>query len=203
MRLYRIAPKSTCDPADQWLEDFRAKYACPECRFDYTKRRGKQSVNVCLAHQPDASAVNCVTPPGVGIARRDFLDIFGEEAQDYLQLGGVFFGNGKQLHEFVTFVGTPLLIRGGPEATINPCRVCGYLRYWPGWHPPWYVLTCDISGQSVYESYGFSHSLIVTQDIRDKIQRVRWKGIEIIELPVLDSPLDGLTLPTDNVLIRG
>ena len=51
----------------------------------------------------------------------------------------------------------------------------------------------------LYEPYSLG-GLIVAPELRDRIEKGKWKGIYITELPIRDEPIDGLTqIPNDYV----
>jgi len=138
MLLYFIHTKSICSPYSAWLRNFLAKHACPECEMIYPDVRSR-GLDVYVDEPPDIAAVNGVGAEPMSIARRDFLDLFADEVSKYLKLGRVFTADGTLVEGFVTFAGEKrLLLRGSAQSTINPCPICGCLRYMPEY--PWYVL---------------------------------------------------------------
>ena len=144
-----------------------------------------------LDELPDISAVNNVEPPGINIARCDFLDLFAEEVNKYLKLGKVFASDGTEIEGYVTFVGEKCLpLRGGEKSKyFGKCKVCGQIRYWPAY--PWYILRDNLFDQPLFESWGLN-GLIITEELKSRIEKGKWKGIYITKLPVLDEPRDGI-----------
>ena len=190
--LYRIHTKSLCDADKSWLTKFKAENVCLGygCRDIYPQAR-RYGLDVWVMDQPDISAVNVVAPPGLSFARRDFLDLFSEEVSKYLKLGRVFTSDGTLVEDFVTFVGEKRLpLRGSEDSRFfGFCKKCGNPRYWPQY--PWYVLRESLFDQPLYESGGLS-GLIITEQLKARIEKGRWKGIYITKLPVLDEPRDGI-----------
>jgi len=189
---YLIQTKSVCDCDDVWLKALEAKWACPDCRTLYPEIR-KEAVDVVLLYAPDASAVNSVFPPGIPIARRDFMELFGHYPSQYLSLGRVFTSDGKLLDEFVTFVSRRrLLVRGGPDSTVTQCSTCGRTGYLA--FPPFYVLRDDWFEQPLHESIG-AGQLVLSDELYSRVKRSRWKGIYVTKLRIVDEPQDGLVFP--------
>jgi len=193
MFLYRIHTKSrSCDADKFWLKEFCANHVCPGygCGEIFPEAR-KRAIDIRLKEPPDISAVNVAEPPGVCIARRDFLALFGDEVCKYLKLGRVFLGDNTLLHGFVTFLGDrQILLRGAHNSrSSGRCKICGQVRYWPAY--PWYIVKDCLRGQPLYESWPLD-GLIITEELKARIEKGRWKGIYITKLPVLDEPRDGI-----------
>lgn len=201
MGLYRIHTKSICHPDDRWLAAMKADCICPGygCNEIYPHLRS-QGVDVCVEERPDIAAINCVSMPGVSIARRDFLDLFADEVSKYLKLGRVFTSDGELLDGYVTFIGQRrLLLRGGAQSRFfGVCKTCGHARYWPGY--PWYVLRGSFVEQPLYESCGVN-GLIVTEELKGRIEKGKWKGIRITKLPIVDKAKDGIKEMTEPLLV--
>jgi hypothetical protein len=199
MYLYRVHTKTVCDSDNEWLQEFRQRHMCNDCR-QISARICNRPIDVWIEHHPGPAALNSVNPPHIGIARRDFLDLFSEEINQYLHLGKVFLSNGKKLEDYVTFVSDKrLLIRGGKDPSYRTCNMCKGFIYWPGWSD-WYVVRSSLTGRKLYEAGGFG-GLLVTEELRKRIKKGVWKGIEIIKIPVVDEARDGIETIPDNITI--
>ncbi len=169
MFLYLVHTRSICYPDPSWLKEFKAKHVCPACKEIYPDVR-KSALDVWLEEPPDVSAVNAVEPPGINIARCDFLNLFSAEVTKYLKLGRIFTGDGTLVEEFVTFVGRRRLpIRGSEKSYFyGICHLCGGFNYLPAY--PWYVMRACLFDQPLYESWG-EDGLVVTQALRDRVEK--------------------------------
>ena len=99
-KLFRIYPKSArIFPCDKWYRDFEKAYICSGygcgrlLPFIY---KDKVQLNIYIDEKPNNAALN-VVHPGINIARRDFLDLFKYEVDEYLQTGSVFLSDGTIL----------------------------------------------------------------------------------------------------------
>lgn len=188
MGLYLLSTKSICRPPKEWWEEFRGRNMCRGCGVLHADLR-RRSLAARVEETPDASAINSVNPPGIGIIRADFLELFRAEAQKHLHLGPVLDAAGNILSRFLTFVGErPLPVRGESDSDRRSCEVCGRFVYWPS--GDWYVMRSSLTNQTVYETS--TEDLAVTEAIRKRIVPGKWKGMWITKLPVRDEPLDGI-----------
>ena len=197
--LYSISTKSICHVDDSWWQEFRKKAVCPGCKDVYPDVR-KSGIDIFLERRPDISAVNSIQRADIGIARRDFLDLFADKADRYLSLGRVFKGNGELLNNFVSFVGQRLLPLRGSEKSqfFGNCHRCGRFNYVP--EHPWYVLRDSLFDQPIFQSWGLD-GLIVNEELQARIKRGRWKGICIAKIPIVDEAIDGIKeIPADLVV---
>ncbi len=193
MCVVAIEPKSSCECAHGWCEEFRKRHVCSGCGALERSLR-ERPVDVRVEYTPDASAVNFASPIPVGIIRMDFLALLGAEAADCLLLGQVLDRSGSPIPGFSTFVGKkPLVVRGGPESTRRYCDTCGRFVYYPLGND--YVMRQTLTGQPVYEG---GASLVMTPELSRRIERGKWKGIYITRLPIRDEPLDGIECFPEN-----
>jgi hypothetical protein len=197
--LYLVHTKSICEVDSVWRDEFSKTHMCPGLGCGAIIGLKSHGVNIWLRDKPDISAVNAIIIPGVNIARCDFLELFADEVQRYLFLGEVFV-NGILCSNYVTFSGDkPLLIRGGAKSRFyGCCRMCGRIRYSPAY--PWYVLKDYLlSDQPVYEAWN-AGGLVLNEELKNRIQRGKWKGIYITKLPIIEQPNDGIVdLPYSNL----
>ncbi len=129
---------------------------------------------------------------GFGVIAAEFLDVLGNEAASCLRLGNLADANGQIIKEFRTFVGVErILLRGNLKSEHWICSSCGacIYVYTPRESP--YVTTFEVkSCRPVYEIE--SMRLLVNETIRERIGD-RWaEALTFNEVPILDSPLDGL-----------
>jgi hypothetical protein len=188
MYVYRLHTKSICDADDTWYREFDATHRCARCHALKGRLR-LRGIDVLLQRPPDIAALNYVSRAEVELARRDFLELFAHEAQTYLKLGRVLLKDGSPCDEYATYIAEkPLILRGGAKSHSWTCDVCGTFRYRPGLD--WYVIRASLTGQPLYEcEFG---GLIVTAELRNRIERGRWKGIYVTKIPVVDEPQDGI-----------
>lgn len=199
MFIYIVASKTLVDAAAGWLDEFAKTSTCPECyHFDRSLRQ--TGFDVRVATHPGPSALNEVEPPGVSIARSDFLGLFAEESHRYLKLGKVLDEEGQQIPGYVSYIGLkPLLIRGGAKTRSLFCASCGAFRYVP--MNDWYVLHRDLTEQTLYQTS--QGGLAMTDELRKKISKGVWKGILIGRLPVVEQPQDGIVEFPENYYYWG
>ena len=200
MSLYYVYTKSLCDADKIWLARFRKKYTCPECKDTLTEYRTR-AFDVVLQELPDISAVNTVSagPPGMDIARRDFLGLFQEEVASCLNLGRVYTNDERSWENFCTFAGTHLVaLRGGRRPCAKWCNTCGNLSFFPGFGP-WCVLRESVPDVPICQAWPLG-GLILTEPLRKRIVKGKWKGIYIDDLPVVDEVADGIEVPRNPVI---
>lgn len=164
---------------------------CAECvAFDRGLRRS--AVDVRLLCAPDAGPLHHVRL-GINIAERRFLESLGVDVSDWLHLGRVFLADGTERDDYTSFVAdVPLAMRGGHHSSLTRCGMCGRPWYLP--KRPYYVLAKDAGDKPVYEPWPYG-GLIVTLDVRARIVPGVWKGLDVMRLPALDEPQDGVEFP--------
>jgi hypothetical protein len=188
--MYLVHTKSVCECDDGWAESFQAGSECPGCGALAAERQAGP-IDVRVKRKPDISALNFASPVLVHIARTDFLKLFQEEVDRHLLVGRVCNTSGRQIRGFATYFGRrPLMIRGGPKSTRRYCGECGQFVYYP--LGKWYVMRESLTGQGLYEGCGPGGGLVITAELRERIERGKWKGIWITKLPIRDEPLDGI-----------
>jgi len=188
--LYRVHTKSICHANRLWLSKFKKKYVCSECKRIKPEMQNKK-IDVFLMEKPDKAAVNTVYPPGIDIVRTNFLDLFANELDECLDIGKVYINDDTIVEEFVTFAGKKsMFLRGSEETSFRGvCQSCGQLRYLPQY--PWYVMKESLIDQNICQAYPLD-GLIITEELKNRIKKGKWKGIYITKLPVLDEPRDGI-----------
>lgn len=187
MYLYYIHTTDLCDENQEWYREFKKQYVC-ECKV---KKPGAETkaFDVHLVEHPGRAALNATM--FVNIARRDFLELFSSEVKESLNLGDVYLENGELLEAYVSYAGkNHLPIRGSKKSRFfRECLDCGSQVYLPEY--PYYVLKRSLRDQILYAAKPLS-GLIVAEELIERVDRKEWKGIDIIKIPVLDEPRDGL-----------
>ena len=149
-------------------------------------------IDVRLAQAPGPWALSGLAGPGINLARRDFLDVFAPEMSCELKLGHVSSAGEEPYEQYATYIsGRPLLLRGGAKSKAWTCDLCGTMRYIPDMD--WYVMRDMLSGQDLYECH--FGGLIITERLRMRIEKGRWKGIYISSVPIADTAKDGIEIP--------
>ena len=200
MKYYRINSKSIVFyPPDSWYTEFKKDYMCPGygC-YNFHKNILNQKVGADIVVEEKLNKAAMIpVHPGFQVIRKDFLDLFMPEAEDLFYFGAVELEGGKVLDSHVTLIGKKRLPLRGPSKTTfyGICEKCGRYRYHPKY--PWYVMEQALTGQAIYESYGLG-GLIVNEVLRQRVDKSKWKGIEITELSVELEPKDGIDeMPVD------
>lgn len=189
MILYRISPKTMIDPVSDWWHEYRSALECGACEMTVPQALRHGGLVLRISAVPPAVPLSIATPPGVLVARRDFIDLFTEEIMQYFNLGPVMSKTGEHMPEWQSLITSkPLLIRGGSKSIRYTCPVCGRLRYHATGEL--YALAGDLSDQPLYDAGSFG--LVLTSNLRARVEKGRWKGIWITTLPIREAPSDGL-----------
>jgi len=202
-KLFLIHSKSpVIFPSDQWRQEFKREHIClgygcsRVLPFVYKKKMG---IDIYIDEKPNIAALNIVYPE-IDVARRDFLELFEHEVNDYLKTGSVFLSDGTLLDQYITFCGERrLFLRGSDKSQyMGQCKHCGQYRYVP--RHPLYILAGSYFEQPIYQPCG-PNGLIVNEELCGRIEKGKWKGIYITELPIVDKPKDGVDeIPNDLVV---
>ena len=128
---------------------------------------------------------------GVGAGKRALFEQLGlEVVLDHLYLGRLLKDDGATpFPEMVTYHGKyPIIVRGETHAGYRRCDACHRLIYSAledGYLYPQPDLSVEIfdAGQG---------ELVVTERIASRVDVAKWRGLKLVELPVLESPRDGL-----------
>lgn len=186
--LYELG-STTMDPCSITKDAHRAARETWLCTGCTCIKRGIGAVDVALQQPPKSIPLNFVYGVGIGVIRRDFLQLLGDESiRNDLLLGKVFDANGREVPEYATFRGrTRLMIRGNEQSGYRRCEVCGRHIYSP--MGKFYVLSEAPGGRLIYESQ--IQGLIVGECTAEVVRQKKWKELAVRKLPVLDTPQDG------------
>jgi len=180
---------SPLDPDKAEFRRARRTWLCPGCSVPRPEvRHVEMRIH---GGMPQGEALNFVNGCGVSVARRDFLDSFGEDLVEHdLFLGRMFTIDGVELADLATFRGRcRLIIRGRHTASYRYCRDCGRLVYFSE-HRERYLWPAPPLGFSLFDT-GWG-GLLVTEDLFRTLDQQKWKNLGVEELPVVGSPRDGL-----------
>jgi hypothetical protein len=198
--LYFIQPKDGPDPFKPWLHEFYAgPFWCSECHSTRTESI-QESIDVFIDSKPSSAALGVVYPPWINIARVDFLELFEPHLETYMKIGKVLSSDGVILNKYVTYFGNRrLIVRGSKKSDyLGVCPNCHRHRYLASY--PFYTLQAGYFEQPIYVPWP-KRGLVVNKELFSRIDRKKWKGISIFELPILDEPRDGIdALPKDLVI---
>lgn len=182
---------------------------CPRCQNLRPNYKGPVDIWIPWG-KPENIALNFVWAPALGVARRDFLGLFGEEVQKNLWVGKLFLERKDssllELDRFVVFRGKHIVrVRGTKLTEPGPCvpgmepsesemlrpgRVCpecSTRSYWSeNMH---FVVKGALTGARLYVS-GRS-TLVVDESLVSMTELKKWHKLHIMKLTVLDTPIDG------------
>jgi len=186
--LYELRPitDDACAITTDAKEAARGSWLCTGCP---NVNPGVGAVDVRLKHTPKDIAVNFIYGLHVGVVRRDFLAVLGEDvvAQELL-LGRVLDAQGHQIPDFVTCRGrSHITIRGNAKSPYRHCEVCGQHIYSPMGRG--YVLSGMLGNARIYESQ--LSDLVVGEAIAQNVQQRKWNELAVVRLPIVDVPDDG------------
>ena len=178
--------KTLCDPLLSWYSEVQTTWLCPGCR---KPKPMTEAVDAYLDSPPPNAPLNGIQGTGVGVIRKDFLAVLGDEVvRNYLMLGKVFDSFGKEQPSYATFLGKQkLYIRGNEDSTCRICEICGQTVYFP--LGPNYLMSNSLTGVPLYQSN--MGQLIVDERLHQRIKQVEWKRVGSRKLPVLNQPKDG------------
>lgn len=197
-KLFFIQPKDHDDFYTPWYKQTLDMYGCKLCRDLRPEYLGR--VFDAYFRWPLGREALTTMLLSINVARVDFLSLFGDAVQQHLQLGKVYLGDGTPQNDFVTFTAKRrLVIRGSRRSSYaGMCPACGRHKYIAFY--PFYTLRAGYWKQPLYVPWR-EKGLVVSQELFSRIDRRKWKGISIFELPIVDEPRDGIdALPKDYVI---
>ena len=153
-----------------------------------------------LIVRPDVRKMRAIftsTIWGFCVAHVDLLEALGEEVRSRLLLGTMNLESGQPVSDYRTVRAVELVVmRDGPRSVHRVCEVCGALRYTPWPTEPRYIMRQSVRpGAAIYEVE--AESLLVREDVRERIGD-RWaKAIAFNEVPIATEPRDGLPAELD------
>lgn len=202
--LFFIQAKVCRDPWDPWLKEFRAGKQEWWCTESWCWSIKPEYLNVVrdayVQWRAGREALSVVYPPGIIVARLEFLRLFEPEAGKWLRYGKVYVQAASEEDGYVTFnADRRIVIRGGRGSSYyGRCHVCGEYKYISQY--PFYTLADGYFERPIYVPWPKS-GLVVNEELYSRIDRKKWKGIDVFELPIVDEPRDGIDeLPRDLVI---
>lgn len=170
-------------PAKAWYDSFIQAHPCLHWNPEV-------AVDVILDDLGESAALTVVAAVGVRLARLDLLEVLCDDVGQYLTLGKVHSSDGKLINNYRTIgaVDRTLEIRGGPESTRQFCKICKQFLYYPMGSR--YIVESNLTGQALY--YASLGPLVIRQDLLARVDGRTWDKVEILEIPVIAKPLDGL-----------
>lgn len=169
-------------------EAARHDWLCHGCNF---AKPGYGPIDVTIQNPgPEDAPLNFVYGFGVPIAKRTFLESFGDEVlgRDLL-FGRVFVEGGSELADWVSFRGQhSLIIRGSKNVSYRKCPECRRNVYFA--MGATYLFPTPPSGCEMFDSD--LSGLVVSQRLFNLLKLNQWPKLVIEKLPVLGVPNDGL-----------
>lgn len=139
---------------------------------------------------PEDPPINFVFGFGIPVVEKAFIESFevGPIANDLI-LGKVFREDGAALSDWLTVRGRQsLIVRGTTNVSHRTCSECGRNVYFA--MGPRYLFPSPPSQHEIFVSD--LSGLIVSEGLLRKLALNKWPKLMVDELPVLDSPRDGI-----------
>ncbi len=163
-------------------------WICPGCG---SPKPGTLSVNAWIQDRtPRGRPLNIMWDGGIGLVHTSLIECIGPAvAQRDLYLGKVIGTCGDELKDWFTFRGRrSVIVRGTKKCGFRVCDVCRQTLYSSMGKK--YLFPAPPEDATIFEAR--PGGLIVPDDICQRVSARKWGSIGIVELPVLDEPLDGL-----------
>jgi hypothetical protein len=204
MRYYGLSntPKSaTVHVHQSWLNAHQSRLFPSGCKHMSSKSRFE---HVTVTAVPSSVYLHSISPlECVHLAKRDLLlDMLGPNGIRDVDAVPVMGSPGAAAANCLAFKPKrSILVRGQSTSTLKgACDKCGLTYYWPqpAREPEkWYLVREALNEErAIYD--GTAVTLVLREDVFDRVKRLDVKEIRLRELPILDEPLDGLpaNLPT-------
>ncbi|HWB09979.1 MAG TPA: hypothetical protein VG826_12175 [Pirellulales bacterium] len=197
MKYFEITDKldSEFHPAVPRGTNIKTPGGCKECST--IPKDGRPPAVLKVTEIPSPVSPVSFTTWGFGVIAIEFMELLGDDATACLRLGKLALADGRIVEGFRTFVGVErIILRGSEESEHRICKSCGAMIYTYVPRDAPYVTTTQVtSRRAIYEAE--SMVLLVDDRIRDCIGN-RWSDrIVFYEVPVRDSPRDGLPARLD------
>lgn len=179
-------------PLDLDMKDYKRARKTWLCRGCASPRPEVWQVDITVQDgMPPGDALNFVNGCGVSVARKEFLFSLGEQiVQQDLVLGRVFRVDRSEFGDLVTFRGRcRLVMRGQHDVGHRYCEKCGQLVYFSS-HIDRYLWPAPPPDFSLFDTG--CGGLTISERVFRQLDTAKWKNLWVEELPVLDSPKDGL-----------
>lgn len=192
MNYYHLKSRTMapCSPTQESYQAAKRAWLCDGCALP---RVGTGAVDVHLEEVPERLPLNIISGLGVGIARRELLEVMGREiVASNLLLGDVFDASGARLLDYNTFRGKAMaIIRGKETSSYRLCGSCGRHIYFPLGQQ--YLVEPLASGVDIFESQ--FNQLIISETVYERIQSIKWRKLTIDKLQVRQQPADSYVCP--------
>lgn len=180
--------KSPCSMDNRKYWEARDTWLCGGCA---APKPGTGRIDIVLEDSRlGPVALNMVSGTSVGVAHRPLLEELGWNAVSRdLWLGAVQRDDGKVFEDWVAFHGRHrIIVRGKELANYRVCNECHRAVYFA--KDDGYLYPAPTPDVDVLDAG--TGLLVVTNRLFDLASvGSRWHGLKVIELPVLDKPLDG------------
>jgi len=171
-----------------WYWQARERWICSGCS---TVKPGTGAVDIPIQEKRIIDRpLSFIGATGLGVALTSFLVELGwEDSKQSLYIGKLLRDDNKTTFEdWVCFHGrNRLLIRGEKNAHFRLCKSCDRFTYSALTYS--YLYPSPPEGIDIFDAD--VGQLVVTERIVNRINVANWPDLAIIELPVLDKPLDG------------
>lgn len=171
-----------------WYWKARETWICSGCS---SVKPGTGAVDIPIQEKDITDRpLSFVGGTGVGVALTPFLVELGWEAsKQSLHIGSLLKNDNKtKFQDWVCFHGrNRLLIRGEKSAHFRLCESCSRFTYSAMTYT--YLYPSPPEGIDIFDTD--VGQLVVTERVVNRINEAHWPNLTIMELPVLDKPLDG------------
>jgi len=195
-KLYAIRAMTRVSVFGIWEHKVLKQYCCIPNRIHYEPQMHCDINEVYITQKPGRAAMQYLDFTDLVIARRAFLEQFGDEVSRCLKLGDVYNQYGQRQDDVVFVISEKRVpYRGTAETRVRSycikCRLPLYIEY----GEPVYILAESVRpDRKMYMVWDYP-DLLVTPDLLARVDRRKWKGIYIFEVPVREKAEDGLDLP--------
>jgi hypothetical protein len=196
---WAVHPKECGNIDREWKKAFHKKELCRGCGAA-SRTLFQSGLDIRLVYCPRTPAISGLGLDA-GLIRTDFLEIFEPHFSREFRIGRAYDASGELIEGIVTYLTDhPVFLYGGPESTSRICQRCGRFVYDCLGKPYILGVSLDRRGPILGSMCG---DLLLTEELASGIDRKKWKGIWVHEIPVLDEPRDGLKSIPENYFYRG
>lgn len=148
-------------------------------------------INIVIQEDmPENTPLNFVSGSGLGIAKIDFLFLFGKNTiLNHLYTGSIFNLKGLKLPNFVTFYGKySIIVKGTKNVTYRKCELCGRILYFAMGKK--YLYPAPESNILIFDSG--NGGLVIKEDLIKNIAKDQYSKLTISRLNVCKKPIQGI-----------